>query len=194
VPTQSQRTAATTGALRRAAQRLFARHGFDGVAVDDIATAAGVTRGAFYHHYDSKEALFEVVFNQIETMLVDAVRAAAAPSSDPLEQLRLGVDRYLELASDRRYSRIVLVDAPAVLGQARYQRAEEAHFLGLVTHSMAALQPAASAGEHTLAARALLAAVCELAGHAAEHRADLGLARSLARALIDGRLLAGSQV
>jgi AcrR family transcriptional regulator len=188
VPTQSQRSAATTKALRKAAQHLFARHGFERVAVDDIAASAGVTRGAFYHHYDSKEALFEVVFHQVETMLVDAVRAAAVTASDPRDQLRLGMNRYLELASDRRHSRIVLIDAPAVLGHARYQQAEETHFLGLVTGSIAAIRPTARATEHALTARALLAAVCELATQTAEHHADLDTARAVIQAFINGAL------
>jgi hypothetical protein len=100
------------------------------------------------------------------------------------------MNRYLELASDRRYSRIVLIDAPAVLGRIRYQHAEEAHFLGLVIKSLAAVRPAARDAEHALTARVLLAAVCELATQAAEHHADLDTARATIQALIDGALRA----
>jgi AcrR family transcriptional regulator len=185
VATQAERRAATTLALRRTALRLFARHGFDAVSVDTIATDAGVTRGAFYHHFDSKEALFEVVLDEVETVLSTAVRQAAVVHTDPLAQLRSGVDRYLDLASDRRYSRIVLVDAPAVLGPVRHREVEEAHFLGLVRASLAGLRPDAPATEIALAARALLAALCTLAMHAAEQRGDLALAKTVAARLLD---------
>jgi AcrR family transcriptional regulator len=183
VATQAQRRAATTGSLLRAARQLFAEHGFGHVAVDDIAAAAGVTRGAFYHHYDSKEALFEVVFGQIEDTLADAVAAAAATQPDALGQLTAGIESYLALASDPRYSRVVLTDAPAVLGQARYEQIEQAHFLGRVASSIAALRPGRPRGEHNLAARALLAAVCALAKHVADHPADLAMAAAIARSL-----------
>jgi AcrR family transcriptional regulator len=182
--TQAERRAATSGALRKAAQRLFAQHGFDQVAVDDIAAAAGVTRGAFYHHYDSKAELFEAVFDHIESTVAESVRMAAAASADPMDQLQVGVRRYLEIASDRRYSRIVLVDAPQVLGAARYQQIEEAYFVGQVTRSISALRPDRPAAEHALAARALLAAVCALALHTVGHRGDMAMAASVASSLV----------
>jgi AcrR family transcriptional regulator len=185
VATQAERRAATTLALRRAAQRLFARHGFEAVSVDTIAAEADVTRGAFYHHFDSKEALFEVVLDEVETVLSTAVREAAVVHTDPVAQLRSGVDRYLDLASDRRYSRIVLVDAPAVLGPVRYHEVEEAHFLGLVRASLTALLPDARGAEVDLTARALLAALCTLAMHAAQQSGDLALAKTVAATLLD---------
>ena len=183
--TQAERRAATTQALRRTALRLFARHGFEAVSVDTIAEEAGVTRGAFYHHFDSKEALFEVVLDEVETVLATAVREAAVAHNDPVAQLRSGVDRYLDLASDRRYSRIVLVDAPAVLGPVRHREVEEAHFLGLVRASLTGLLPDAPVAEIALTARALLAALCTLAMHAAEQRGDLALAKTVAATLLD---------
>jgi AcrR family transcriptional regulator len=184
VATQAERRAATTGALRRAARQLFARRGFEAVAVDDIAAAAGLTRGAFYHHYESKEALFEVVFEEVQAALAQAVRKVAAPLQDPVEQLRRGIDRYLELASDRRHSRIVLIDGPIVLGTARYQELEQAYFLGLVGSSLARLRASEPTPRDALAARALMAGVCALATHAAGHRTDLALARTVAAELL----------
>lgn len=185
VATQAERRAATTLALRRTARRLFARRGFEAVSVDTIAAEAGVTRGAFYHHFESKEALFEVVLDEIETTLAAAVREAAVVHSDPALQLRAGVDRYLDLASDRRHSRIVLVDAPAVLGPVRHREVEETHFLGLMRASLADLLRTATPAEIALTARALLAALCTLAIHAAEQRDDLPVTRTVAHTLLD---------
>ena len=87
MPTQAERSATTTKSLRQAARRLFGRRGFESVSVDDIAAAAGVTRGAFYHHYDSKEELFEVVFVEIQTMLLDHVRDDPYPSTTMLDMI-----------------------------------------------------------------------------------------------------------
>ena len=182
--TQAQRREATTGALRRAARTLFARRGFDAVAVDDIAAAAGVTRGAFYHHFAGKEALFELVFADAEAELVAAVAEAAAGHADPAEQLRAGGAAFVALAATRRYRRIVLFDAPAVLGPDRYRRIEEEHFLRPVGSSLARLRPAADPREHAVAARALMAALCALAVHAATHPDDLDVARSAVPALL----------
>ena len=183
MPTQAERSAATTAALRREARRLFAKHGFDAVAVDDIAAAAGMTRGAFYHHYAGKEALFDVVHEEVQAELAAAVRKAAAPYQDPYEQLLHGVDRYLELASDRRRNRIALVDGPAVLGPGRYQELQQTYFLRLVGVPLARLREG-TAEQHALTARALMAAVCSLATHVAHRRTDLELARSVAADLL----------
>jgi AcrR family transcriptional regulator len=186
VATQAQRREATTGALRRAARTLFARRGFEAVAVDDIAAAAGVTRGAFYHHFVGKEALFELVFAEAEAELVAAVAEAASGHRDPVEQLRAGSAAFVALAATRRYRRIVLFDAPAVLGPDRYRRIEEEHFLPPVGASLARLWPAADEREHAVAARALMAALCALAVHAASHPDDVDVTASVVPRLIAG--------
>jgi AcrR family transcriptional regulator len=192
VPTQAERSATTTKGLRQAARRLFGRRGFEFVSVDDIAAAAGVTRGAFYHHYDSKEELFEVVFIEIQTMLVDQVRRAAAACSDPLDQLRVGMDTFIEAASQPRNSRIALIDGPAVLGPTRYRELDEAAFLGLVISSVSRLRPATAKLENALVARALAAAMCELATHASRHPADRDTARAVARDMLDALVRRGA--
>jgi AcrR family transcriptional regulator len=184
VATQAQRREATTGALRRAARTLFARRGFDAVAVDEIAAEAGVTRGAFYHHYDGKESLFELVFAEAAGELVVAVAKAAGSHADPAAQLRAGCAAFVALAASRRYRRVVLFDAPAVLGPDRYRRMEEEHFLGPVGGSLARLRPAAEPRELAVAARALMAALCALATHAAGRPDDLDIAAEVVPALL----------
>jgi AcrR family transcriptional regulator len=181
--TQAERSAATTAALRRAARTLFGRDGFDAVAVDGIAAAAGLTRGAFYHHYAGKEAIFAVVYEEIQAELAAAVRKAAAAHEDGYDQLRYGVDRYLELASDRRRARITLLDGPVVLGPARYQELQQIYFQRLVGGSLARLREG-TPQQHALTARALMAGVCSLATHVAQHRGDLDLARAVAADLL----------
>ncbi|HZN15778.1 MAG TPA: helix-turn-helix domain-containing protein, partial [Acidimicrobiales bacterium] len=67
--TQAERSATTKAALLAAARELFAENGFAATGRDDIAERAGVTRGALYHHYDSKEALLRAVVLEMEREL-----------------------------------------------------------------------------------------------------------------------------
>ena len=79
--TQAERSEATRGALIAAARPLFAERGYAGVGTEEIVRAAGVTRGALYHHFDGKRELFEAVYEQIEAELAERI-AAGALSAD----------------------------------------------------------------------------------------------------------------
>jgi len=186
MPTQAERRALTAQALRRSARRLFAHSGFGHVSVDDVAADAGVTRGAFYHHFASKERLFEVIFDEVARSLANRVRRAAAAHRDPLEQLRAGSRTFIDLAAHDPESRIVLLEAPAALGLDRYHELDEKHFLGLVRSSIDGLRPSAAGPENALLARAVGVAVCELAAHAARIPSDLPMAQAGAAALLSG--------
>ena len=116
--TQAERAAGTREALTVAARQLFAAHGFADVALETIVRAAGVTRGALYHHFADKTELFAAVFEQVEGELAARMGEAivASKQTDPVTIMRLGVDFWLDASSDPEVQRIVLVDAPAVLG------------------------------------------------------------------------------
>ena len=73
--TQAERSEATRDALIAAARRLFAERGYDGVGTEEIVRAAGVTRGALYHHFGGKRELFEAVYEQIEAELAERIAA-----------------------------------------------------------------------------------------------------------------------
>lgn len=182
--TQDQRTAQTTAALRRAARRLFGREGFDAVSVDEIAAAAGVTRGAFYHHFSGKEALFEQIFEDAEDELARYAMAAAAQGRHPREQLRRGCIAFIESASSSRYRRIALIDGPIVLGVARYREIDAVHFLDAIETAVIAIQPARSSSGTALLARVLLAALCECALNAAEQQHDPAVIEAVVEDLI----------
>lgn len=170
--TQEQRTAQTTASLRSAGRQLFARRTFDTVSVDEIAAAAGVTRGAFYHHFASKETLFEQIFDEVEGELAGHTRLAAAQATDAREQLRLGCLAFIDRASSTRYRRIALIDGPIVLGATRYREIDAIHFLEAIEAAVIAIRPGRSASEADLLARVLLAALCECALNAAERVHD----------------------
>ena len=115
--TQADRSARTRTALVAAARELFAEEGFAATSRDAIATRAGVTRGALYHHFDSKTALAAAVVAELETELVGRVVSAARDGGDVRDQLHRGCRAYMDACADPTVARI-LVDAPAVLGLA----------------------------------------------------------------------------
>ena len=131
---QAERSAATRGALVRAARELFATDGYAATGREAIVERAGVTRGALYHHFADKEALFRAVFEEIEAEVMAKAAGAAmeiAPD-DPLGQLRAGSLAYLDVALDPAVQRICLLDAPAVLSPAVRQEVVDAYAAGLV--------------------------------------------------------------
>lgn len=132
--TQAERAAETREALIAAARPLFAAQGFAEVALETIVRAAGVTRGALYHHFADKTELFAAVFEQVEGKVAAQMGEAIAATNetDPVEVMRLGADFWLDACSDPEVQRIVLVDAPAVLGWTRWTEIGNRYNIGLV--------------------------------------------------------------
>jgi len=100
-----------------------------------------VSRGSLYHHFKSKEALFEAVLDAAEVRIGEAtLLAAASAGDDPVDVLRAGALAWIRLAGDPVVQRIVLIDAPAVLGWERWREIEEDNALGnlrLAMHAVA---------------------------------------------------------
>jgi AcrR family transcriptional regulator len=130
--TQAERSATTRAALLTAARALFAERGYAATGREDIAAAAGVTRGALYHHFPNKEAVFRAVFEDLEAEMMEHVIVAADKATDPLGQIRLGTEAYLDAALDPAVQRILLTDAPAVLPLAVRHEVAEAHVMGAI--------------------------------------------------------------
>jgi AcrR family transcriptional regulator len=132
--TQAERAAETRDALMTAARPLFAEKGFGDAALEAIVRAAGVTRGALYHHFADKTELFAAVFEQVEGELAATMGEALAASNqtDPVEVMRLGVEFWLDASSDPEVQRIVLIDAPSVLGWTRWTEIGNRYNTGLV--------------------------------------------------------------
>jgi AcrR family transcriptional regulator len=137
--TQAQRAAETRDALVAAARPLFAQQGFAEVALETIVRAAGVTRGALSHHFADKTELFAAVFEQVEGEVAAHMGEAIAASkhTDPVEVMRLGAAFWLDACSDPEVQRIVLVDAPAVLGWTRWTEIGNRYNIGLVRELLA---------------------------------------------------------
>jgi AcrR family transcriptional regulator len=143
--TQAERSEATRGALVEAARPLFAERGYAGVGTEEIVRAAGVTRGALYHHFDGKRELFEAVYVQIEVELAERIAAGAlnAGAEAPLDAMRAGAEMFLRACTVPEVQQIVLLDGPSVLGWDRWREIGAEHGLGLIE---ATLQAAIEAG------------------------------------------------
>jgi AcrR family transcriptional regulator len=130
---------ATRAALIDVATELFATNGYEATAIPTVLDAAGVSRGALYHHFESKEALFEAVLQSVEAEATLKVTRAARGATDPLDGLRRGCAAYLAMCRDPVVRRISLIDAPAVVGWERWREIDEQHSFGLIKAAIAAI-------------------------------------------------------
>jgi AcrR family transcriptional regulator len=128
-----ERSRVTREKLLAHARELFGERGYAAVGTEEIVRAAGLTRGALYHQFADKEALFAAVVEAVEAETTERVAAQAAGAADPLEALRSGGRAFLALCADPHVERILLLDAPAVLGWDRWREIGLRHGLGLVT-------------------------------------------------------------
>ena len=142
---QAERSEATRAALIDAARPLFAERGYAAVGTEEIVRAAGVTRGALYHHFDGKRELFEAVYVQIEVELAERIASGALSSgaAAPLEAMRAGAEMFLEACTVPEVQQVVLLDGPSVLGWDRWREIGAEHGLGLIE---ATLQAGVDAG------------------------------------------------
>jgi AcrR family transcriptional regulator len=131
--TRVERGRATRAALLRVARELFAERGYAGVGTEEIVAAAGVTRGALYHHFVDKRDLFRAVHEDLERSLVESIAADMDGVEDPYELLLVGVRSFLDACEEPAVIRIALLDAPTVLGWAEWRAIDARYGLGLVT-------------------------------------------------------------
>lgn len=116
---QAERREQTRRQLLTAARKLFAEKGFAATSTPEIVAAAGVTRGALYHHYADKTALFAAVVEEEHLLIAMTINAVAEGDDEPgpVKALMAGCDAFLDAMQDRGRRQIMLVDAPAVLGR-----------------------------------------------------------------------------
>jgi AcrR family transcriptional regulator len=130
---------ATRAALLSTSRELFAARGYAAVGTEEIVRAAGVTRGALYHHFAGKRELFQTVYEDVERQLVERIAAAAiSTASDPLQELHAGAQAFLDACEDPAVQRIALVDAPSVLGWEQWREIGLRYGFGLVQDTVQA--------------------------------------------------------
>lgn len=144
---RADRAGQTRAAIVAAARSLFAAKGFAGTSTSEVVEQAGVTRGALYHHFKSKEDLFEAVYEDVEEGLVAQVAVALADVADPVEALRVGMEAFLDQCLEPDVQRIVLLEGPTVLGWLHWREIDEKYGLGLVKAGLAGAMAAGAIPE-----------------------------------------------
>ena len=115
----------TRRALVEVAEELFAEHGYAATSLDAIAAGAEVSKGALYHHFSGKQAIFEAAFESVESRAADAIAGAAEEATDPWARAEAGLRGFLAVVQQPGYRQIVVVDGPAALGHDRFRDLEE---------------------------------------------------------------------
>lgn len=135
---QQERSRVTCAALVATARGLFAERGYAQVPAEEIVTAAGVTRGALYHHFADKRQLFRAVFEELEGEVSAEIAAAIAATPDRPTGMVVGLGRFLDVCQRPEVAQIALTDAPAVLGWQTWREIEAHHGLGVITEGLEA--------------------------------------------------------
>ena len=114
-PLRVRQAEATRSLLVEVARQNFTEHGYAATSIDHIIQQAGVARGALYHHFSGKEALFRAVYETVEGEVVSRVMQAAASQSSPWEAVRAGLSAFLDACLEPAFRRIVILDSVSVL-------------------------------------------------------------------------------
>jgi len=191
---KAEQSAATRNALIEAARGLFSGRGYAAVSTEEIVTAAGVTRGALYHHFRDKQDLFTGVVERLEQELMERVGKAALEEPDPWEQQLVAVGAFLDGCLDPAVQQVILTDAPSVLGLTAWREIEARYGLALVRAGLQAMVDAGLIEDQPLEplSHMLLGAMAE-AGLLIAHAEDAKAARrEVGDSLV--RLLGGLRV
>ena len=118
-------SASTKRTLVDVARTLFTQHGYAGTSLDQVVAGAQVTKGALYHHFTGKQALFEAVFDEVEEEASAQIRSAVHHHADPWQMAQSGLRAFLAVVQQPGYRRIVIQEGPVVLGYERFREQEE---------------------------------------------------------------------
>lgn len=129
----------TRQALVDSAVHLFTRRGYAGTSLDEVAKRARVTKGALYHHFSGKQALFEAAFDAVESAVLTRLAEIVGGPGEPWDRAMNGIRHYIEICLDPAYQRIVVHEAPVVMGSERWREAEDKFSFGLVRTGIQAL-------------------------------------------------------
>lgn len=190
MPTNLERAASTRARIVTTARRLFAANGYEATSTEAVLAESQVSRGALYHHFANKEALFAAVLEEVEEHVTAATAAAAMNAPHPVEALRRAFDCFLAMACEAEVRQIVLTDAHSVLGWQKWREIENRYGLG---HLKLALKVIAATGRIReemvdIYAHILLASLIEVAfltARSPDPAAAAGEGRRAMRELLD---------
>jgi AcrR family transcriptional regulator len=165
-PRRERYAARTRAAIIAAARRLFVSGGFVSTSIDDVASAANASKGAVYHHFEDKQALFEAVFRASQAAVIEASREQSSRQASPGAKVEAGI-RAMFVAYEQPAARALLLQAPTALGADRVRAVDHELSLPMLQATIEALAEPGHAAP-ALAARVLFVALCEAATAAAE--------------------------
>ncbi|HEX2316216.1 MAG TPA: TetR/AcrR family transcriptional regulator [Thermomonospora sp.] len=186
---REQYAESTRRALLDTGLRFFAERGHTDVSAEELVRAAGLTRGALYHHFNGKKGLFEAVFEELEDRAAQRIATAMDTAADPWSRALAGLEAFLDVCGDRDYREIVLIQGPVALGWQRWRELDQRHLGGLLLRSLCELREERLIGSHPveLAAGAVYGALTELSFAIAASN-DPAKARDAAVPLVRGLL------
>jgi AcrR family transcriptional regulator len=143
--TQAERSEATRGALIRAGRELFGARGYGAVGTEEIVARAGVTRGALYHQFADKRDLFRAVLEELEQEVIERLgQEVVAKAASAADALAATMSAWLDVCEEPDVQRIMLLDAPGVLGWEEWRAIGHRYALG---EAMGLLAAAMEAGD-----------------------------------------------
>lgn len=134
--TQNERRETTRRLIVDVGVEFFGSVGFEATTIDQIASQAGVAKGAVYHHFPNKRAVFEAVFEATAAKVAQGMLVSGPSVGDPTEALMQATRSFFDICSRPDTLRILLQDGPAVLGHADWHRLDSEYFGGLVTAAL----------------------------------------------------------
>jgi AcrR family transcriptional regulator len=181
---------ATRQALVEGAVELFTERGYAGTSLDEIAKRAQVTKGALYHHFAGKSALFEAVFDTVDSIAVAKLSGALSGVGEPWDKARASLRMYLQLCLEPAFQRIVVQEAPVVMGWEHWRDCEERYTFGIVRGALQALldsgeiDPLPAEEFARIVFGALTAGAMVIAGASDQRRASVEVATIVERMLL----------
>jgi AcrR family transcriptional regulator len=136
--TNEERSRRTRSALVVTARRLFEANGYAGTSIEEVVRHAGVTRGALYHHFPTKQSLFDAVIVDIQDGLAARVQEAAATDGDPWDRFVAAWLSFIAAAHEAGVRRLML-EAPTVLGHRRWHEIDDGHYLPQIVEALVTL-------------------------------------------------------
>jgi AcrR family transcriptional regulator len=156
-PLRARQAAATRNLLIDVARKNFTEHGYAATSIDDVIQQAGVARGALYHHFPGKEALFRAVYETVEGEVVSRVLEVAAAQTSPWDAVRAGLSAFLDACLEPSFRRIVVLESVSVLQSQVMDVGIDPVELPMLRHVLEPLLGTARFGEMALDALAYVA-------------------------------------
>jgi AcrR family transcriptional regulator len=139
------------------AERLFAQYGFESTSTSAIASAAGVTDGALFHHFKSKKKLFQEIAIKLHTNIHRDIYRAGQNASTPIEAFKLGARKSMEVTQQPNNQRIVFIEGPVVLGTEKWRHIDQQQGLRLIEGGLLQIADVTELPAHILKPMAMLA-------------------------------------